>query len=106
MGLRLSRKLRISTTLSGWRLKDTCRVPITSRLMISGRAMVAFSPTVAMVCAERLLFRAERSLMTTGLRELMAIPATVLEATRVLESDSTTVPSAAVKRFRTSLSLS
>jgi len=100
------RKLRISITLSGCRTNETCKVPMTSRLMSRGRAMVALRPTEERGMGPLPNVCEARSLITTGLREEMASPATVLCAMRVLESDSTTVPSAAVKRFKNSRSAS
>ena len=81
-------------------------MPMTSRLMIRGRAIVALRPTDESGMGPSPRLCTERSLITTGLREDMASPATVLRAMRVFESDSTTVPSAAVNRFRNSRSAS
>ena len=105
-GVSSIRKLSISTILSGCFTNDTCIVPITSRLMISGRAMVALRPTDESGMGPSPRLWAARSLITTGLRDEMARSATVLRAIRVFESDSTTVPSAAVNRFRNSRSAS
>ena len=79
---------------------------MTSRLRMSGSAMVALRPADTSVDAPPPQFSEAKSLMTTGLRDWMACHATVLWAMRVLEKTSTTVPSGEVKELRNSRSAS
>ena len=93
------RKFVMAYSSDGCFRKEQCSVANTLLFSIRGKAMVVVRPASMSGCGTASGKQRARSVMITGLRPAMALPATVFEASagRTGDRELTTAPSADVK---------